>query len=80
MLSYDHLEAAVMRFLEESGQEFFDAEELAAELDPQAAGEERESVLRRVCGILDSCGLVARKHSSDLYYILENFFLIKTLL
>ena len=74
MLSYDHLEAAVMRFLEESGQEFFDAEELAAELDPQAAGEERESVLRRVCGILDSCGLVARKHSSDLYYILENFF------
>ena len=28
----------------------------------------------RLKGILDSCGLVARKHSSDLYYILENFF------
>lgn len=74
MLSYDKLESGVMKFLDDSKLEFFDAEELASELEPQAEGEEKETVLRRVCGILDSCGLVARKHSSDLYYILDNFF------
>lgn len=74
MLSYDKLESGVMKFLDDSKLEFFDAEELAAELDPQAEGEEKESVFRRVCGILDSCDLVARKHSSDLYYILDHFF------
>ncbi len=74
MLSYDKLEAGVLKFLDDSKLECFDAEELAAELDPNAEGEEKETVLRRVCGILDSCELVARKHSSDLYYILDNFF------
>ena len=74
MLSYDKLESGVMKFLDDSKLECFDAEELASELEPQAEGEDRETVLRRVCGILDSCGLVARKHSSDLYYILDHFF------
>ena len=74
MLSYDKLESAVLQFLDDSKLECFDAEELASELEPQAEGEDRETVLRRVCGILDSCGLVARKHSSDLYYILDHFF------
>ena len=66
MLSYDKLEKAVMQFVMESKQESFDAEELAAELDPQSAGEERENTIRRICNILDSCEFVARKHSSDL--------------
>ena len=74
MLSYDQLECAVMKFVMESKQECFDAEELAAELDPQSSGEERENTLRRICNILDSCEFVVRKHSSDLYYILDRFF------
>ncbi len=74
MLSYDNLEKAVMQFVMNSKQESFDAEELAADLDPQSAGEERENTIRRICNILDSCEFVARKHSSDLYYILNNFF------
>ena len=69
MLSYDNLEKAVMQFVMNSKQESFDAEELAADLDPQSAGEERENTIRRICNILDSCEFVARKHSSDLYYI-----------
>ncbi len=74
MLSYDKLEKAVMEFIMESKQESFDAEELAAELDPKSSGEERENTIRRICNILDSCEFAARKHSSDLYYILNNFF------
>jgi len=74
MLGYDRLELAVLEYVDKSGLEFFDVEELAAELDPQEKKEDRETVLRRICGILDSCELVARKHSSDLYYVLENFF------
>ena len=58
MLSYDQLECAVMKFVMESKQECFDAEELAAELDPQSSGEERENTLRRICNILDSCEFV----------------------
>ena len=74
MLSHDKLEAAVMKFIMDSKLESFDVEELAAELAPESAGEERESTIRRICGILDSSEFVARKHSSDLYYILDNFF------
>lgn len=74
MLSHDTLEAAVMKFIMGSKQESFDVEDLAAELSPESTGDERESTIRRICGILDSCEFVARKHSSDLYYILDNFF------
>lgn len=74
MLNYDKLENAVMKFIMESKQESFDAEELAAEIDPQSDGEDRETTIRRICNMLDSCEFVARKHSSDLYYILNNFF------
>ena len=74
MLTYDQLEEAVMKFVMASEQESFDAEELAAELDPHSEGENRENTFRRICNILDSCEFVARKHSSDLYYILDRFF------
>ena len=75
MIDYTQLEKKVLEFVRDSKQESFDAEELAGELSGEnASKEERETVLRRIIGILDSCESVARKHSSDLFYILENFF------
>lgn len=74
MTDFSELETKVLDFVRDSKQEFFDAEELAEELSGNASKEECETIPRRVLGILDSCESVARKHSSDLYYILENFF------
>ena len=75
MVDYARLEKGVMDFIRDSRLESFDAEELAEELcGEKASKEDRETALRRILGILDSCESVARKHSSDLFYILENFF------
>ena len=75
MIDYSRLETEVLEFIRDSKLESFDAEELAEELSGEKASkEDRETVLRRILGILDSCESVARKHSSDLFYILENFF------
>ncbi len=74
MSGYDQLEKAAADFIENSKLESFDLDDLNDLLPAGLPEKDRPKELERLGNILDSFSTVARRHSDDTYYILQNFF------